>query len=85
MAERPFIFEERIKDENILKKSKDLCPVNVFDEVDGKVIVSRPKDCIGCHACESQCVNDEIVVREATPTEFEVIDTPKKRFSGDKK
>lgn len=82
MAERPFIFEEKVSDEGILKRSKDLCPVQVFEEVGGKVIVARPRDCIGCHACESQCVNEEIVVREASEEEMDVVDTPKKRFPG---
>ena len=82
MAERPFIHEDKITDEEVLKGSKDLCPVAVFDEVEGKVIVANPKECIGCHACESQCTNDEIVVREATDSEMEVVDTASKRFGG---
>ena len=82
MPERPFIFEERISDEGVLKRSKDICPVQVFDEVKGKVIVARPGDCIACHACESPCGKEEIVVRDASEEEMKVVDTPSKRFSG---
>tara|TARA_Y100000310_G_C19981590_1_gene490025 strand:- start:167 stop:496 length:330 start_codon:yes stop_codon:yes gene_type:complete len=82
MAERPFIQEDKITDEEVLRRAKDLCPVQVFDEVGGKIIVARPRECIACHACESPCENEEIKVREATEEEMEVVDTPGKRFGG---
>ena len=83
MAERPFIQEDKIKDEEVLRRSKDLCPVGVYDEAEGKVIVVRPRECISCHACESPCENEEIKVREASEEEMDVVDTPEKRFSGE--
>lgn len=54
------IIKKRNKE--ILKKAKDICPVNVFDEKEGKIEVVRPDDCIGCKACESVCEDDEIEV-----------------------
>jgi len=39
----------------------DMCPVNVFEKRDGKVIVANPNDCLGCMACELNC--DGIVVK----------------------
>jgi NAD-dependent dihydropyrimidine dehydrogenase PreA subunit len=36
-------------------KVVDVCPVNVFDCKDKKLVVARPQDCIGCRACESTC------------------------------
>lgn len=82
MAERPFIHEDRVGDEEPLRTAKELCPVQVFDEVEGKVIVARPRECIACHACESPCEQDQITVREATEEEMDVVDTPDKRFKG---
>ncbi|MBN1923682.1 MAG: 4Fe-4S binding protein [Nanoarchaeota archaeon] len=41
-----------------------VCPVGVFDKTDkGCVKVARPKDCIGCGACEANCPEQAIVVK----------------------
>ncbi len=42
----------------------ETCPVNVFDESDGKIIVKNPDQCIGCRACEVQCPEDAIKVKD---------------------
>ena len=41
-------------------KCAEVCPMNVFDIVDGKAVVARPNDCIECHACENACPNSAI-------------------------
>ena len=38
----------------------EVCPVNVFDMVDGKAVVARPDDCTECRACEAACPNNAI-------------------------
>ncbi len=40
-----------------------VCPVNVFEEADKCVKVARPKDCIGCGACEANCPEKAIEVK----------------------
>ncbi len=42
----------------------DVCPMDVFAEENGKVVVKKPKDCIGCKACEVQCPEKAIEVKE---------------------
>ena len=51
---KPVLNEENIDDEKA-KLLKELCPVNVFEIEEGKLVVARPQDCIGCKACEAQC------------------------------
>jgi NAD-dependent dihydropyrimidine dehydrogenase PreA subunit len=49
-----------------------ICPVEVFsiskpsDETQEKkeIIISKPEECIGCRACEAQCPNSAIVVKD---------------------
>jgi NAD-dependent dihydropyrimidine dehydrogenase PreA subunit len=40
----------------------EICPVQVFAKEADKVIVKKPKDCIGCRACEAQCPAEAIKV-----------------------
>ena len=42
----------------------EVCPVDVFAEEEGKVIVKNPDQCIGCKACEVQCPEDAIKVED---------------------
>ena len=45
-----------------------LCPKNVFDRAaDGKAVVARPEECIGCVTCEMHCPDFcvEVTQREA--------------------
>ena len=42
----------------------DVCPVGVFAKENGKVVVKKPKECIGCRACEVQCPVEAIKVEE---------------------
>ena len=51
---KPVIDESKL-DEEKSKVLKEICPVNVFEIKDGKLVVARPQDCIGCKACEVQC------------------------------
>ena len=41
-----------------------VCPVAVFEEKNGKVVVAKPEDCIGCKACEAQCPEEAIIVED---------------------
>jgi len=43
---------------------KDICPVNVFEIVDGKSKVVNLSECLICRACEVQCPNSAIQVIE---------------------
>ncbi|MBU0756653.1 MAG: ferredoxin family protein [Nanoarchaeota archaeon] len=56
-----------IIDYNKCKTAKvciDVCPMAVFEEEDGKVVVAKPDECIGCKACEVQCPEGAIVVED---------------------
>jgi formate hydrogenlyase subunit 6/NADH:ubiquinone oxidoreductase subunit I len=50
---------------------KGICPVEVFSSEASpenpekkEIIVSKPEECIGCRACEAQCPNSAIVVKD---------------------
>ena len=58
---RPYIDYKKC---NLSKKCVEVCPMKVFVEVKGKVIVKNPQDCIGCRACEVQCPQAAIIVKE---------------------
>ncbi len=47
--------------ESCLKQAKEACPVDVFAEENGKIIVKNPDKCMGCRACETQCEEVEVV------------------------
>ena len=42
----------------------EVCPVQVFEKKDDKVVVAKPGECIGCRACESQCPAEAIKVED---------------------
>ncbi len=42
-------------------KVADVCPLKVFDCKNGKLLVARPEDCIGCRACEASSEGIEVV------------------------
>jgi NAD-dependent dihydropyrimidine dehydrogenase PreA subunit len=42
----------------------DVCPVNVYEKENGKTVVKRPQDCIGCRACEMQCPKKAIKIED---------------------
>jgi len=42
----------------------EVCPVNVFAKDGKKAKVAKPKDCIGCRACEVQCPQGAIKVKD---------------------
>ena len=42
----------------------DICPMGVFAKDKDKVVVKKPKECIGCKACEVQCPSEAIKVED---------------------
>lgn len=57
------VFKKGLKGtEKCLKEALEICPVQVFTEEDGKVVIKNPEKCIGCRACEAQCECGEITV-----------------------
>ena len=42
----------------------EICPMEVFAKEKDNVIVKKPKECIGCRACEVQCEKEAIRVEE---------------------
>lgn len=43
----------------------DVCPVNVYEIIDGKVDASNIGNCIACIACQDACPNDAILEHHA--------------------
>lgn len=57
------VFKKGLKGtEKCLKEALEICPVQVFAEEKGKIVIKFPEKCIGCRACEAQCENGEITV-----------------------
>jgi NAD-dependent dihydropyrimidine dehydrogenase PreA subunit len=42
----------------------DICPVDVFEMVDGKAEPVNMEDCEGCESCVEVCEEDAITVEE---------------------
>ena len=42
----------------------DSCPGDVYDKVDGKVVVVNQDECHGCHTCEAVCDEGACFVEE---------------------
>jgi NAD-dependent dihydropyrimidine dehydrogenase PreA subunit len=40
------------------------CPMGVFEDQGGTVVVTMVDQCIVCRACEASCPSDAIVVEE---------------------
>jgi NAD-dependent dihydropyrimidine dehydrogenase PreA subunit len=40
----------------------DVCPMQVFEKEEDKVIAKHPDKCIGCRACEVQCPKGAIKI-----------------------
>ncbi len=44
------------------------CPKNVFNrDKEGKPVIEKPDDCIGCHFCELHCPDFAITIQERYP------------------
>ncbi len=59
-ASEPFIITEmrpHISEERCTKCGEcvRICPYEVFQDQDGRVVVAAPEDCIECTACEEAC------------------------------
>ncbi len=42
----------------------DICPVSVYEMIDGKAVVVAAEDCTACQACVPACPQDCIVVQD---------------------
>ncbi len=58
---RPVIDSKKCK---LCKTCIEICPMEVFAEENGKIIIKKPEACIGCKACEVQCPEGAIKVKE---------------------
>ncbi len=43
----------------------DVCPVEVYEMVDGKTSPVNADECLGCESCVEVCDQDAIVIEEA--------------------
>lgn len=43
----------------------NVCPVNVYELIDGKVVADNINDCIECLACEGICPYNAILIHSA--------------------
>lgn len=57
----PVINEKKCKNNGVCLT---VCPMNVFEKKDDKVVVAHPNKCIGCKACEAQCPEGAIKVED---------------------
>ncbi|MBC7357903.1 MAG: 4Fe-4S binding protein [Desulfacinum sp.] len=42
----------------------DVCPVDVYELVDGKAEPVNEDECLGCESCVEVCENDAITIEE---------------------
>ena len=43
----------------------DICPVSIYELVDGKSEPKTPDECLGCESCTGVCEHDAITITEA--------------------
>lgn len=41
-----------------------ICPVGVYDIIDGKSSLVTPTECVVCRACENTCPEEAVTVEE---------------------
>jgi electron transfer flavoprotein alpha subunit len=56
---RPIIHLEKLGNHDEIIA---ICPANVFEKENGKIVVKRPEDCIGCRACEANAPEGAVKV-----------------------
>jgi len=61
MAQHPKIDYKKCKN---AKACIQVCPVSVFAEEKGKVVVKHPEKCIQCGACVASCPHEAITLVE---------------------
>ena len=60
MTERPFIdYKKCVKCGTCV----NVCPMQVFEMTDGKVVITHPEECVQCKACEVSCPVKAIEVK----------------------
>jgi len=42
----------------------EVCPVDVYEMVDGKAVPVNADECLGCESCVEVCENDAITITE---------------------
>ncbi len=42
----------------------NICPMGVFEDTGGTVVVAMEDQCIVCRACEASCPSDALVVED---------------------
>lgn len=40
----------------------EICPVKIFEMIDGKSVPITPEECLGCESCTEVCSADAITV-----------------------
>ncbi len=43
---------------------EEICPVDVYELVDGKAVAANAEECLGCESCVEICESGAIVVAE---------------------
>ncbi len=73
---RPVIDSKKCK---LCKTCIEICPMEVFAEENGKIIIKKPEACIGCKACILACPYDARQMWDgkgfyfgSTPTPYEL-------------
>ncbi len=42
----------------------EVCPCEVLEVTDEKVVIAQPDECVDCGACVDECPNDVLAVEE---------------------